>query len=343
MNKILVALLALLILPVAFLVPAFADNDAVCVLGEIPSGASAVRRDFDILYSDSLTGSYTWQAASNGSVAVNPLDSSSRYIYYFGLSSGYVSGIRIYFTILGEFNNLDLFFNDIYISTLGLEGDYPLTSYDFRIAYYNAALAQYDYQTFNGGVYTYDETEEPLPTPTIDPDSYGPFPTQGPYYPYAPTTYGYYFQLNNMPSSTYFNNATEYYYNGFVEFRFVPVDHFGYSNAEGGYNGNFNFRFSQSYDGSVNSVDIAFFVDRILNDRSSDLHYYIDPVLPVFDFVNGTVITSLLGNNLSAVLNPFVGVFIGNNVNQTFRYLATFCFGMFVLSVLISYLRRAKK
>ena len=86
-QKISAALLALLILPVLLLVPVYSDNDAIAVLGEMPSGGSALRRDFDLLYSSTEDGDYTWQAASNGSVTTNPLESSSQYIYYFGLNS----------------------------------------------------------------------------------------------------------------------------------------------------------------------------------------------------------------------------------------------------------------
>lgn len=316
-QKISAALLALLILPVLLLVPVYSDNDAIAVLGEMPSGGSALRRDFDLLYSSTEDGDYTWQAASNGSVTTNPLDSSSQYIYYFGLNSGYVSGIRIYFTILGAFSNLNLIFRGINYSTLGEDPteDFGISSLSYSLYYYNPDTDSYAYQYCSHGVDAYDEDLK---------------------------TYDYMFFVQQMPLVTYANNAGSYDYNGYIEFRFAPVDYLGYPNASGGYNGGFSFYFAQSFQENPVFSNITTFIYEVFEDQI-DIFKESQADVPVINFVNGVIISNLLASNLPAVLNPFIGVFVSENTHLTFRYLATFCFGMFVLSVLISYLRRAKK
>ena len=62
-------------------------------------------------------------------------------------------------------------------------------------------------------------------------------------------------------------------------------------------------------------------------------------VVNTMDFIDGAKITSGLGSSLSLCINPFLYIFFGN-YNSIWHFIVTFNFGVFIILIVIGYVRR---
>jgi len=314
MKKILILVLPIILLLLCCALPVFADDPYVVSFTESPDGQTNTYK-FELLCSDSEDGEFSWIETQNGSVMHNPLDSDAFYQYSLGLTSGqYVKAIRIYCTILGSGDALNVTFRNINLSAIS---PYEEDSGYVQLYYLDKSLSFYsEITSFANGVTAFSNDSK---------------------------TFNWQATSYLAPYVYYSNNAGSYSFNAYFEFHLRTVNYLGWtSSTADGTPGGFGFNFYQEAPSS--SVPVAYFISEYLDNFNDDfLSLSVLPVINVGDFVNGATITALLGNKLPALVNPFINIFIDEGTNINFRYLGSFCFGIFVLGILISYLRRAKK
>lgn len=313
LKKFLIALLGLALV-FSSAVLSFAEGDEpIAVLGQLSSGSSTVQRDFEILLASSAGGQATWVTPTSPDVIYAPLVDDTHYGYGW-TNSGYVSGIRIYFTVIGqEFNNFTMSFT--LKDSMAYHGEEYYEGFNAFFALRDKN-GNYMVQNVDPGISSFNELNG---------------------------TFDVSFMFSGDLLVNYTNQSSEYSYNGYVEFHFTEVNASqGWPNYDGSYTafGKFDtyFRFFYNTDFSVLPFNAYFLENDILDQVKALL--LNNPVMPVYDFVNGTIVTNFLGSSLPTVVNPFLAIFVGDSVNSTWRYLCIFSFGMFVLSTMIFYLRR---
>ena len=272
-----------------------------------PSGA------FDNWVPDDST--FSWVYSPHPESVITPSLSSDYYAYPTGYNSGYIKGYRIYFTYLGDTIETQLNFIGLPYSTIKvIYGNTDLNEEHFKLFKLETDNKWYEHTCLTG-------------VSAFSKDSYGTIDT-------------YSAALESHFDSVYETSATTYAYNYYIEMRFNAVEaRYGYPYSDGGYfSGGLKFwLFEEDVPLAVTTFG-EFAGDTAYGIAASLFQYHT--TFPIADFITAGKTSILFTSNLDTVLTPFLAVFVGNNINQVWAYLATFSLGIYLISVIISFLRR---
>lgn len=311
------------------MVDSYAAADYMIVFGECLDG-NTVKHDFDILYSSETApegssedwtpdvSSYSWTPAPNTATVLVPSISNDYYAYKSGYTSGYMRGLRIYFSYLGDTAEVQLSFIGLPYSTI----DYFAGNLDDL--FYNNNLELYNLGT-DGNWYKVPHSAG------VDGVSYDDNGNRATYSGSVQAVF----------ESVYAYNAAQYEYNYYVEFHFTPVEaRYGWAYNDGSYaSDGLKFWLDQRTADFLSITPFMLFLGDTISGMTTSLFEY-HTTFPIADFVSAGKTSFLFTQNLPNVLNPFMGIFVGNGINQVWAYLCTFSLGMYLLSVVVGYLRR---
>lgn len=317
-------------------IQAEAASDHLFVFGQQLDGQH-LTHEYQVLYSSQTAPSgalpdwvpadstFNWVYSPHPESVITPSISSDYYAFPSGYTSGYIKGFRLYFTYLGDSANVQLNFVGIPYSTIKVihqsmqnpSGTDVKQKENLFDLYKLEADGKWYKHTAITGVSGYSADEHG------DIDTYSGV-------------------VQSHFDSNYGTNATMYAYNYYIEMRFDAVEaRYGYPYLDGGYGSTgLKFWFVEKEQNQFLAVtSFGEFLGNTAYGIVASLFQY-HTTFPIADFVSAGKTSVLFTTNLRSVLTPFLGIFVGDGVNQTWAYLATFSLGIYLMSTCIAYLRR---